>query len=112
MQMWPQEAVNSVNDIWSPDAELVSKEIAALKGSVGSQLMWRIPETFKMQTFIFLIWLGWRAFAMMLIGMSLYQFGLLQGIWSKNRYLMLAGGSLAIALMLARSSGENSGPEQ
>lgn len=100
LEMWPQEVISGIGGTWAPGLDEVGTEIAALKGGLIDQLIWRIPETFKMQTFIFLIWLGWRAFAMMLIGMSFYQLGILSGALSKKGYLILAMATLPVGILL------------
>ena len=100
MEMWPQEVVNTLNDSWAPGQEAIDMEIAALTGGIKEQLSWRIPETFKMETFIFLIWYGWRAFAMMLIGMSFYKLGILGGKLNQKVYTILAAATLPIGLIL------------
>ena len=100
MEMWPPEAVSSVNNTWAPGKVAIDKEITALTGGISDQLNWRIPETFKMETFIFLIWIGWRAFAMMLIGMSFYKLGILGGKLSRKVYTILAAATLPIGFLL------------
>ncbi|MCG8309151.1 MAG: DUF418 domain-containing protein [Cytophagales bacterium] len=86
MEMWPPEAVDRLNLTWAPTEEVIENEITALTGGLAAQLKWRIPETFKMQTYIFFIWLGWRAFAMMLIGMALFKIGIFSIGFSKKFY--------------------------
>lgn len=100
IEMWPPEVVDSLNDVWAPGADVIESEVNAMQGGLQEQLSWRIPEAFKMQTFIFLIWYGWRAFAMMLIGMSFFQIGILSGILSKKEYLILATVTLPIGILL------------
>ena len=96
MEMWPQEAIDSLKLTWSPSIDHIEIEINALRGGIGDQLKWRIPETFKMQTFILLIWMGWRALGMMMIGMALYRWGIFSTGFSKQFYALLS----AIALVL------------
>lgn len=100
MSMWPPEAVKSINETWMPEQQAIAQEIAALTGSIKSQLSWRVPETFKMETFIFMIWLGWRAFALMLIGMSFYKLGILNGSLSQKNYAKLIAATLPIGFLL------------
>lgn len=100
MEMWPQEAIDSVSLSWAPNAEAIDKEIIALTGGFSSQLIWRIPETFKMHTFIFFIWMGWRAFAMMLIGMSFFKLGVFSVSLSKKFYAVLLLATLPIGYLL------------
>ena len=76
MEMWPPEAIESLNSSWKPSPSEILAEEEALRGSLIEQLRWRIPEAFKMETFIFLIWMGWRSLAMMMIGMALYKLGI------------------------------------
>jgi uncharacterized protein len=90
MEMWPPEAVSSLSNTWAPDSDAIGNEISALRGGILEQLSWRIPEAFKMQTFVFLISYGWRAFAMMRIGMSFLKLGILSGRLNKKTYLVLA----------------------
>lgn len=100
MELWPAEATNGLQELWAPGRESIDKEIGMLTGSITDQLKWRIPETFKMQTFIFVIWYGWRIFALMLIGMSFYKLGLLSGNLRKNIYAILILATLPIGLIL------------
>ena len=100
MEMWPAEAVENLKTSWAPSYEVIQKEITALTGGVASQLKWRIPETFKMQTFIFLIWMGWRAFAMMLLGMALFKLGIFSVGFSKKFYSVAALSALLIGYLL------------
>ena len=100
MEYWPPEAIDAIRQTWQPGHEAVEREIAALTGSFGEQLNWRIPEAFKMQTFLLVIYLGWRVLAMMLIGMGLYKTGALSGNLSKKGYFLMAVISLAIGYLL------------
>jgi hypothetical protein len=67
----------------------IDQEIAALTGSIGEQLTWRIPETFKMETFIFFIYMGWRALAFMLMGMGLFRLGFFSNGFHKKTYWLM-----------------------
>ncbi len=88
MEYWPPEASDSLEASWAPAQEAIDREIAVLTGSFSEQLTWRIPETFKMETFIFMIWIGWRALAMMLIGMSFFKLGIFSIGWSKSFFII------------------------
>ena len=100
MAMWPPEAIDGIKITWAPGAEDIAKETAALKGGIASQLMWRIPETFKMETFILLIWMGWRALAMMLFGMAFFKLGIFSIGLSKRFYILSALVMLTIGYLL------------
>lgn len=87
-QMWTDfESGNS------PSEEKVAQELALRTGSYASAFK-NTVEVFK-ETLVFVIpvILFWDALAMMLLGMSLYKFGILQGNRSAGFYrnLMLAG---------------------
>lgn len=100
MDMWPQEAIDSIKITWAPGKDVIDKEIAALTGGLADQLRWRIPETFKMNTFVFMIWYGWRALAMMLIGMGFFKLGMFSIGLTKKFYGILALIMLPIGYLL------------
>lgn len=100
ISMWPPEAVASLNNSWAPGQVAIDKEIEALTGGIRNQLIWRIPETFKMETFIFLIWMGWRTLAMMMMGMGLLKLGMLSASLSKKIYGILAIFGVLTGLLL------------
>ncbi len=97
---WPAEAVANLIDSWAPSSASIESEIAALRGGIGEQLFWRIPETFAMQTFVFLILLGWRILAMMLVGMAMYKAGFLSAAHSAKSYVVLAAGFFVVGFWL------------
>lgn len=89
LQMWPPEAIENLKIGWAPEQWQIDQEIAALTGSIGEQLTWRIPETFKMETFIFFIYMGWRALAFMLMGMGLFRLGFFSNGFHKKTYWLI-----------------------
>jgi uncharacterized protein len=100
MSMWPPEAVKGLENTWAPSQTAIDAEIAALQGGLSEQLIWRIPETFKMETFIFLILLGWRIFAMMMVGMALFRLGFITGQLEKKTYLITAAITIPVGVGL------------
>lgn len=95
MQFWPPEALAQNLAMWRPGPEIIAKEITALQGSWVAQMAQRVPASLKFQTFVFLIWTGWRAGGLMLIGMALYKWGVLTAERSPRFYrVMLAAGLL------------------
>lgn len=100
MEMWPEQALAGIRDSWAPAQALIDQEIAFMRGSIVEQLKWRIPETFKMETFIFLIYLGWRILGTMMIGMGLYKFGFLSSKLSVKNYLVIATTTLIPGFLL------------
>ena len=89
LEMWPPEALENLTKMWAPDQASIQAEINALTGTFSEQLKWRIPEAFKMETFIFFVIIGWRALAFMMIGMGLYQMGFFNLLWDKKFYWIL-----------------------
>jgi uncharacterized protein len=86
LEMWPPEAIENLKISWAPEQGQIDQEIAALTGSIQEQLTWKIPETFKMETFIFFIYMGWRALAFMLMGMGLFRLGFFSNGFDKKTY--------------------------
>jgi uncharacterized protein len=80
----PPEGQEGIKNGWYSTPELIAKEIAAYKSGWFGQMSLRIKEAVGFQTFIFLIYSGWRCAGMMLIGMALYKWGILL---AKKSYL-------------------------
>jgi uncharacterized protein len=99
---WPPEAVEGVSIYWAPGVELVEKEIAAFRGSWSDQLSQRVPASAAFQTSVFLMWGGWRAGGLMLMGMALYKWGVLTGERSNGFYRkgMIIGLLTGLALVI------------
>jgi uncharacterized protein len=85
---------------WLPAAESVSREINLYSGNYSGQMGIRIPESIKMQTFLFFFHIGWRASGLMLIGMALYKLGILSAQKSKMYYLKLSLIGLIIGYLI------------
>jgi len=100
LEMWPPEAMENLKEMWAPGQETIQKEIAALTGSISDQLKWRIPEAFKMETFLFFIYIGWRALAFMMIGMGLYKLGFFNLAWNKKMYGAFGAIGLVVGYLL------------
>jgi uncharacterized protein len=86
IQFWPPEAVENTMRFWAPEAEFVKKEIADFQGGWLDQMRQRLPSSLVFQTWVFVIWAGWRAGGLMLIGMALYKWGVLSAGRSKAFY--------------------------
>jgi len=93
MQYWPPEATENLMRSWLPDAGHVAEEIAAYQGGWLGQMGIRIPAAISLQTFVFLIWQGWRVTGLMLVGMALLKWGVLGAARSRRFYFtsMLIG---------------------
>ncbi len=85
---------------WLPAAESVSREMNLYSGSYSGQMEIRIPESIKMQTFLFFFHIGWRTSGLMLIGMALYKLGILSAQKSKTYYLKLSLIGLIIGYLI------------
>ncbi len=77
--------------VGSPEQD--AAELAARQHSYASAFAWNVPKTNEMLTFVMPVVLFWDALAMMLLGMALYKYGVLQGERSSAFYkrLMLIG---------------------
>jgi uncharacterized protein len=100
MQFWPEEAYEQNITRWAPSAERINEEIAALQGGWLDQMSERLPAAIATQTFVFLIWYGWRAGGLMLLGMALLKWGILSAERSRRLYLSLVGLWVIIGLPL------------
>lgn len=86
MPYWPPEGIENLATSWAPAPELIEKEILAFQGSWIQQMSQRVPAAIAFQTFIFLMWTGWRAGGLMLIGMAFYKWGILTAEKSNRFY--------------------------
>ncbi|MBM3304962.1 MAG: DUF418 domain-containing protein [Candidatus Aminicenantes bacterium] len=90
---WPPEAVESNLQMWAPPAERIAQEVAVYRGGWLQQMGHRVPSAIAFQTFIFLIYIGWRVTGVMLIGMALFKWRVLSAERSGRFYrIMLAAG--------------------
>jgi len=85
---------------WSPPPEVLAEEIASLQGSWTEQMEVRVPQAAMMQTFVLLFIFIWRVGGTMLMGMALYQWGILSGQASIPTYRRLVLICLPIGLIL------------
>jgi uncharacterized protein len=90
MKYWPEEAMEGPMKSWMPNEEQAAAEIAAYQGSWFDQMRQRIPMAISLQTFVFLIWQGWRVTGLMLVGMALFTWGVLTGRRSTRFYFTAA----------------------
>lgn len=81
-------------------AEQKAQELAARQGSYGSALAWNAKKTNEMLTFVLPLYLFWDALVMMLLGMALYKYGVLQGTRSPAFYKKLMWGGFSIGLLV------------
>ncbi len=83
---WPPEALESNMATWSPAPEIAAEEIAAYRGGWIRQMDARVPTSIFHQTFLILIWYGWRVVGLMMAGMALFKWGVLSAERSNRFY--------------------------
>ena len=103
MSMWPEEALAELREVWNPTSAQIAENLKIHRGSWLDAQAHRSETALTMQTFGFVLFLGWRACGLMLIGMSLFKLGVLSGIRSVRFYVvcgsltMLSGLALVLA---------------
>ena len=83
------EAWHDFESDWDPDQVAMSDELAARRGSYGSAFKWNVVKNEEVYTLLVPLFLFWDALAMMLLGMSLYKYGVLRGDRSSAFYIKL-----------------------
>ncbi|MFH1689958.1 MAG: DUF418 domain-containing protein [Candidatus Eisenbacteria bacterium] len=86
LQFAPPEAMDGIRAFWSPGAESVVHELAAMRGSWVEQMSVRVPEMVSTLTVVFFMYYLWRTVGMMLIGMALFKWGVLSAERSTRFY--------------------------
>ncbi len=102
MPYWPDVSYQQTLKSWLPAAEAIEKEITAYSGSWLAQMDYRIPSALSMQTFIFFYTVFWRVTGLMLIGMALYKWKVLQAELPNKTYqiLLLIGFGVGFSLVV------------
>ena len=100
MDSWPEEELAGLCAGWTPSAEAIAAEVNAYRGSWFDQQPYRSNMAIALETFIFLIDLGWHITAMMLIGMGLFKSGVLSAERSNSFYKKMIGIGITIGLVL------------
>jgi len=99
---WPPETFQNTMPFWKPNQQIIDKEISVYQSGWRSQMAHRIPTAIRFQTFVFMIFIGWRAGGLMLIGMALFKWGVLSAKRSNRLYiaLMAIGFGIGFPLVL------------
>jgi uncharacterized protein len=95
---WPPEVVESNMATWSPGPEAVAAEVAAYRGGWIKQMDARVPASIFHQTFLILIYYGWRVVGLMMAGMALFKWGVLSAERSNRFYRWAAVVGLGVGL--------------
>lgn len=93
LPFWDEVGRAGAVQAWNPSPETIAEIETAFRGGWREQMGHRAIGAFFMQTFLFLIMLGWRAGGLMLMGMALYRWKVLTGERSDRFYTgcILAG---------------------
>jgi len=100
IQFWPEEVYEENVAFWQPTADHIEHEISVYRGGWLGQMGTRISTAVKIQIMVFLIWHGWRAGGLMLLGMAFFKWGILSAERSRRFYLSLVGLWVAVGLPL------------
>ncbi|NIB98860.1 DUF418 domain-containing protein [Halobacterium sp. R2-5] len=95
--------LSSFAQTWQPAEAALRAEVATYRGGWLEQMDHRVSSSFRRQTSGYLGATGWRVGGSMLIGMALYDWGVLTNDRSPRFYrrLVVAGGVLGLAPTLA-----------
>ena len=88
-------------EMMMPTPEQSREQLANLLRSYPEVVAHRAPFVFGAQTFFFLMFFLWRCGGMMLLGMSLYKTGFLDGSRSIAHYALVAATCIPVGLALA-----------
>jgi len=86
---WSHEAYQQTLQSWKPDQEILQQEVAAMQGTWLQQMEIRVPAAFFLQSWIFLMEIFWRVVSMMLLGMALYKWNILDASQSRRAYFAM-----------------------
>jgi len=102
--MWnsmPEAARAEEAAMWMPTPDQAREQLGHLLGSYPHVVAHRARFVFMTQTMYFLVFFFWRVGGMMLLGMSLYKFGFLDGRRSTRGYALVAATCIPLGLALA-----------
>jgi uncharacterized protein len=74
---------------WLPPDEMMDSELAAYRGGWLDQLPQRMVTAIFFETFLLVMFIGWRTGGIILIGMALYKMGVFSAARSKGFYTAL-----------------------
>lgn len=98
----PEEALTQMSYGWTPPADVVADEIAAMRGTWLEQMPQRSKETLGMQTFVHLFFVAWRSGGLMLLGMAALKTGVVsvQRSWRFYATMLALGAGLGLPLII------------
>ena len=89
VEHFPADAIDEMMAAWLPDATSIATELETYRSGWLTQMPLRAEDAFFLETFVFLTVFLWRAGGMMLIGMALYKWGVLNAARSTRTYWFL-----------------------
>ena len=96
---WPEDALAEVTvGAWQPTRAIVDDALATYRGGWLEQLPTRSAMAFGFETFMLVIWGGWRAGGLMLIGMALFKLDVFSARCSPRFYGALIAAALAAGI--------------
>jgi len=94
----PDQLQAFAEENWTPTAEMIADEIATFRGGWLGQMPIRSSEAFFMETFLFLLLLGWKTIGNMLLGMALFKWNVITGERPRSTYRRMAVAGFLIGL--------------
>ena len=96
---WPADALaDFVATTWQPTPAVIDAALAAYRGGWIEQLPARSSAALGFETFVILIWGGWRAAGLMLIGMALFKLEVFSAMRSRRFYVSLVAAALLVGI--------------
>lgn len=89
MPYWSAAELTETCESWLPSAEAIAAENEAYRGSWLTQMTYRVPGAFAVQTMIFLFGIGWQITGLMLLGMALYKSKVITAERSRQFYVRM-----------------------
>lgn len=85
---------------FQPDSSQIATELAQRRASYASAFVWNIQQASEMLLVVLPLFLFWDALAMMLLGMALYKYGVLQGTRDYHFYFRLMVSGFFVGLLV------------
>lgn len=100
---WPAEMQEQARADWAPTDEQVAAEVAAYRGAWTDQMTHRVPMAFYVESEILLLFWGWKAAGLMLVGMAFFKWGVLSAQRTTATYQRMAmvGFGVGVPIILA-----------
>lgn len=97
---WETSDVVELCKDWQPSAEALQSEISAYQSSWSEHFPYRRKMAFALETFIFIMGIGWQITGLMLLGMALFKSKILTAERTKRFYKLLALIGVSLGLFL------------